>query len=331
MKEGQTSIGGNEDKAALLSITLITIVSTILVWPTDDIPLIDDWTYAWSVKHVLETCELRVLDWSAHYPFTQIIWGALFSHFLGFSFFTLRVSTLVLCWLGLIAFFLTLRKLSISPLFSTLGTLAFFFNPVMFVLSNTFMTDVPFVSLMNVAILWYVLWVRNRSSLYLGLGGVFAIACFLTRQIGAGLALIPLIYLLQSRFLGSDRYRFSWRQLFCLLFPFLVIGLVLWWIREIHGVTSVYLEKSLAFRYFFSTSGWVYFWGLAYMLVQLGFILWPLALGSLSGGSRSRLALSLTLVVLVLGVHLWQFGDFPTLLTFGETFSFEELGNSQLF
>lgn len=136
---------GNGDRAALLAITLITLAAAILVHSIDDIPLIDDWTYAWSVEHFLQTGELRMLEWSAHYPLAQIIWGAVFSHIFGFSFFTLRVSTLVLEWAGLLAFFFTLRTLGIAPLLGALGTLALFFNPVLFVLSHSFMTDVPFV------------------------------------------------------------------------------------------------------------------------------------------------------------------------------------------
>ncbi len=86
---------GKRDGVALLAITLIVVAAAIVAHPTDDIPLIDDWTYAWSVQHFLKTGELRVLDWSAHYPLVQILWGGLFSRIFGFSFSILRVSTLV--------------------------------------------------------------------------------------------------------------------------------------------------------------------------------------------------------------------------------------------
>ena len=39
-----------------------------------------------------------MLEWSAHYPLAQVLWGALFSQLLGFSFVVLRLSTLVLAW-----------------------------------------------------------------------------------------------------------------------------------------------------------------------------------------------------------------------------------------
>ena len=61
-----------------------------------DVPLHDDWTYAWSVEHFLKTGKLAVLDWSIHYPFAQILWGALFCLPFGLSFSALRVSTVML-------------------------------------------------------------------------------------------------------------------------------------------------------------------------------------------------------------------------------------------
>src|SRR5262249_34295180 len=72
-----------------------------------NVPFHDDWTYAWSVEHFLKTGKLEVLDWSVHYPLAQILWGALFCLPYGFSFSALRVSTVVLAWLGAWALYRT--------------------------------------------------------------------------------------------------------------------------------------------------------------------------------------------------------------------------------
>ena len=151
------------------------------------------------MEHFLQTGELRVLEWSAHYPLAQILWGALFSRLFGFSFAVLRLSTLVLAWAGLLAFYPTLRELGIRPLLAGLGTLMLWCNPVFFVLSHSFMTDVPFVSTMNAVLLCYVRWVKRGRTWDLGLGSVLALLAFLIRQLGAALALIPLVYLLLVR------------------------------------------------------------------------------------------------------------------------------------
>ena len=88
------------DLWALGIITAIALMTALLASVPVEVPIIDDWTYAWSVEHFLRTGDLRMLEWSAHYPLAQILWGALFSWLLGFSLAALRLSTLVLAWAG---------------------------------------------------------------------------------------------------------------------------------------------------------------------------------------------------------------------------------------
>ena len=38
-----------------------------------EVPIIDDWRHAGSVEHFLQTGELRLLEWSVHYPLAQIL------------------------------------------------------------------------------------------------------------------------------------------------------------------------------------------------------------------------------------------------------------------
>jgi hypothetical protein len=205
--------GDRGDRAILVGITGIILATTFLVHSPVEIPIVDDWTYAWSVEHFLHTGELRVLEWSAHYPLAQVLWGALFSRLFGVSFAVLRLSTLVLAWAGLLAFFLTLREAGIRPLPAGLAALALWYNPVFFVLSHSFMTDVPFVSAMNGAILFYVRWVKRRRTWDLCLGSALTMLAFLIRQLGAALALIPLGYLLLARWVGRERRALPWSQL----------------------------------------------------------------------------------------------------------------------
>ena len=319
----------------MLSLTLIMIAATVAVQPTDDLPLIDDWVYAWSVDHFLKTGQLRVLDWSAHYPLAQIVWGALFARVFGFSFFVLRVSTLVLEWIGLLAFFCTLRAVGVGPSGSALGTLGLLFNPVMFVLAHSYMTDVPFVSAMNVATLWYVLWATRRRSVYLAVGSVFAIGAFLIRQIGALLGLAPVAYLVLL-WIFRGRRRVPWRDVLLLSSPFVAIALMQWWIRDIHGMTDVYRWKAEALYQSFlpaawlsSRSWWIYFRIFARTLVYLGVLLWPLALPSTGARSRRVLLWSALFVFMVTVAYGWQSGRMPRLLQYGETLSLEELGASR--
>ena len=168
----------DSDRAALVGLALLMLAVTFLAYSPASVPLIDDWTYAWSVRHFLQTGTLRILEWSTHYPLAQILWGALCSELFGFSFAVLRLSTLLLAWAGLVAFYLTLRELEIRPLPAGLGTIVLLCNPVLFMLSHSFMTDVPFVSVMNGALLFYVRWTKQGHTRDLALGSGLAMVTF---------------------------------------------------------------------------------------------------------------------------------------------------------
>ena len=76
-----------------------------------EVPVVDDWTYAWSVEHMLRTGRFDVLDFSAVYPLALTLWGAAWASLLGFSFVTLRLSTLALGFVATAALYLVLREL----------------------------------------------------------------------------------------------------------------------------------------------------------------------------------------------------------------------------
>jgi Dolichyl-phosphate-mannose-protein mannosyltransferase len=228
------SLSASVFKALAPGAVLILLYSsaTILVQPFVNLPFHDDWTYAWSVEHLLKTGELRVLDWSVHYPFTQILWGALFCLPYGFSFSALRVSTMVLAWFGSLALYGTLREFGRTRSESLIATVILVTHPVFFVLSFSFMTDVPFVSVANIAFFFIVRGLCRRSSLELCVGCAFAVCALFIRQVAIAIPGSLLLYLL---FAPSHR---SWRYLlattaFCLLCSFVIIS-----IPQIFGVTS---------------------------------------------------------------------------------------------
>jgi Dolichyl-phosphate-mannose-protein mannosyltransferase len=318
------------DRRALVGITAVVLMTALLVWAPVEVPVIDDWTYAWSVEHFLKTGELRMLEWSAHYPLAQILWGALCSRLLGFSFAALRLSTLVLAWAGLLTFYGTLREVGTRPLLAGLGTLLLWCNPIFFVLSHSFMTDVPFVSLMSAALFGYVRWVKRGRTGDLSLGSVAALLAFLIRQPGAALALIPLAYLLLARIAGGARRPLPWSQAIWLLVPFLGVGLTLWWIHAVHGETRVALEKARMLRLIFAIDrwGWVYLRELLHALLHLGLVLWPLTWLAFGRLSARALAGACALVAVLSGLVLWQEGALPNPL--GVMLTWDALGHARV-
>ena len=180
------------DARDLLALAMIAAFFAVAWWLVDsraDVPVIDDWVYAWSVDHFLRTGELRVLPFSAIYPLAQVIWAAAFAKIWGFSFVTLRLSTVVLSIFGCWAVYLTLRELQCRRFTSLLGAFAVACDPVFFALSFSFMTDVPFVDLSAIAMYFFVSAIVRDQPRRLWFGGLFAILAFLVRPIGI---LIPL-------------------------------------------------------------------------------------------------------------------------------------------
>ena len=114
------------------ALTVYFVVCSLLLHPYDDLPFVDDWTYAWSVEQLLKTGELRISDWSAHYPLAQILWGALICLPFGFSISALRVSTVVLAWLGALAFYATWQGLGHPRPDSLIATFLLLANPVFY-------------------------------------------------------------------------------------------------------------------------------------------------------------------------------------------------------
>ena len=114
-----------------LSVLVLWFVGVaIAVGVYRDVPVIDDWAYAWSVERLLVEGRLEILDWNAVYPLIHTLWGAAWSLVLGFSFATLRLSTLALALVASCALYLILRQLEASPRIALLGALSVAANPV---------------------------------------------------------------------------------------------------------------------------------------------------------------------------------------------------------
>jgi Dolichyl-phosphate-mannose-protein mannosyltransferase len=169
------------------------IAAWLLIGTRANVPVIDDWVYAWSVEHLLKTGRLQVLDFSAFYPIAQILWGALIARLAGFSFVALRFSTVLLSALGCWAVYLTLREIGCRRSTSMLGACGLALDPVYFALSFSFMTEVPFVCASTLALYFYVRALRRDEPKAVWFGCLCAVAAFMVRPIGIvlPLALLP--------------------------------------------------------------------------------------------------------------------------------------------
>ena len=190
---GAATIGGG---AAVL--VAIWLVAAALVDPRADVPLIDDWTYAFSVERLLAGKGFAVSSWSSTFPPAQIAWGALFTALGGFSFTMLRLSTIVLAALGTVAFHALLRALGCGAGRALVGAMTLAFYPVFFVLSFTFMTDVAMVTAI-VASLAAIVRALDGARGRLETGLALAVVAFLVRPVAVAIPLAVLATAVSQR------------------------------------------------------------------------------------------------------------------------------------
>lgn len=188
----------------LLALSCTWVLMVFVVNPSGDFPLNDDWSYGLAVKTLLEEGRLHLIDWIATTAVTQIFWGALFCLPFGFSFTALRASSLVFGIIGVLATYGLLRETKAPRPVAFLGAVILATNPLYFELSNTFMTDVPFLAIAMSSFLMFIRGMRrNRQSQILA-GALLACVATLIRQVGF---VIPLSFALAYLVLNDVRPR----------------------------------------------------------------------------------------------------------------------------
>ena len=113
----------------------------------------------------------------------------------------LRISTLTLGLVGVITLYALVRELGGERRVALLGALVLAVNPLYFCLANSFMTDVPFISLVMIALYFLLRGFRRHSSIDLSFGLFISFAAILVRQFGLVVLLaFAFAYLIKNGF-----------------------------------------------------------------------------------------------------------------------------------
>ncbi|WP_287880707.1 glycosyltransferase family 39 protein [Aquitalea sp.] len=172
------------------SISVLEFIGILTIWiamiaicnPIGNFPLNDDWAYADSVRKLLEG-KIVLHDWTAANLFSQLFWGALFCKAFGFSYTTLRISSLVLGFIGILITYQLALQLSKNKQTAFALCILTAVNPIFFASSNTFMTEIPFFAFSLASILFLTNAFRSSSWVDISVGTVFVIIAMLSRQI----------------------------------------------------------------------------------------------------------------------------------------------------
>ena len=207
---GATATPSNSGLSGWLGLCLVIalyLAAIAAVNPLRECPVLDDWAYASTVRHLLQTGEYKLDDWVApNMPF-QALWGALFCLVLGDSYVTLRLSTVALTVIGLVAFRALAREHGLSGMAANLLTLCLASSSLFFRMSLTFQTDIPFLVTLIVALFLYTRALRVMTVPAWTAAAVAGAASILTRQFGAAIvAALGVLWLFDRQRIARLKY-----------------------------------------------------------------------------------------------------------------------------
>src|SRR3954454_24485893 len=167
------------ERDPLTATVLWTFLLSMVALPTlAPVAISDDWTYSRSVEYLINNWQFHILPVAAATQITQLFWGGAFAFLFGTSAGVLRVSTLAVVFLSAFAFRATLDLLDVPNRLAAAALALYLFNPIMFSMSYTFMSDPHFVAWLVIATWLYVkAEVTGRTELLAPASGLAAIAC----------------------------------------------------------------------------------------------------------------------------------------------------------
>lgn len=220
-----------------LVLVAIFVLCELIVFPTGNFPLNDDWSYAKSVLALVNDHKLDLGQWPAMTLLTHLVWGGLFTKVFGFSFFVLRLSTIISSLIGLLVLNKLVFRISGKPHTAFIASLVLLLNPFYFNLTNTFMTDVNFTTLLLLGAYFVFDFFQTKSKLSFILVFVLSILLVLLRQYGL---VLPLSFFLACLFLKDKRVVWSLWALFAALITFFILKYYESYLKQILTTGSAY-------------------------------------------------------------------------------------------
>jgi hypothetical protein len=169
--------------AILVSGVCWSILFAVLPPESQNFPLGDDWAFCLGALDFAKGRGIHYFQWASMPQLGQWLWAAPFLRLLSEELVALRLSTILLSWIGLGAFYDLLRQAGrLGPAEAAFAVAAFALNPLYFLLQGTFMTDVPSLSFALVAMAFYVRGWASGRPVWLLPAFVVAIVAGITRQ-----------------------------------------------------------------------------------------------------------------------------------------------------
>jgi hypothetical protein len=294
----QPATGAMASMRQLLPLAWVLAASAI-VWAflfalfppsQQNFPLGDDWAFirgflAWSKGQ-----GIHYLKWASMPELGQWVWAFPWTWAGGDHIVILRLSTIVLSWLGLLAFYDLLQQYRVPAGRAAFTVACMAFSPLFFLLEGTFMTDVPALSFSLIALAFYERALRDRKLATLTAATVVGLLAVTTRQNAIAVPLAAGILLSRDHML---RRCFTWWAMLALL---VLVGIGLYaWFQSRRDILPVAPTWKPILVYFLTPFILVHYLGLAVLPMLL-----------LKPRPRSWLAFAMGTILVAIAVAVWR-------------------------
>ena len=161
------------------------VFALAILHPLTDAPVVDSWLYGSAVRRFLRTGEIRFAGYTQAMPIAQVIYGVAWSRAFGANSVSLEISVVMLAVLCGVMFHALAIK-SGAPRWQALAATGLLIcNPCFTFLSFSFMTEIPFLTMLVAAHLAFAKAGGPREHWWLWLAAAMAVIAFMIRPFGA--------------------------------------------------------------------------------------------------------------------------------------------------
>ena len=127
-----------EHRHLVALVAAYLLIVGIVLPPTGEYPTYDDGVFAATARDFAERGAMRISDLPSMTLVTHAAWGAGWMLLLGDSWWTLRVATMVMAWIGGLALYALCREFDRTPAEAAAACGSYIFCPLVFALNYTF-------------------------------------------------------------------------------------------------------------------------------------------------------------------------------------------------
>lgn len=231
-------------------ISALTWAVIFLAIPPDkqDFPLGDDWAFAHSAIWFAHGLGIHYLKWASMPQLGQWLWSWPFLHIVGLPHVALRLSTIVLSWLGLAAFCDLLQLEKVPARLAAFAACVLALNPLFFISQGTYMTDVPALSFGLIALDFYSRAMVAKNLRWLLAATILAVFAVITRQT---MLAVPLAAALPALRNQDARRSAAWQL--SIIVPVAVCVYAAWWFSrrpDVLAMRAIFSPRNPAYRPF---------------------------------------------------------------------------------